>query len=1121
MVALYLVSAAGDDSLAQSVVEKVAALGHSVEFRDSVEVGQSILAHAHQALTRGMPVILCATRAAAGSEWVYRLVNAANGGGEARLFALKMEADVYLGALTFDERPADWYKDPDRAVLDLMSAIERRFPERQQSDSAPDEPTADYMDVAVGGLDVDHRTLHAYLDNLRDELRHMRDYSTVSDLLGRLLLVTDRGTSTRSTALLFGVNPQIHVPGAIVQCAYYDGTEKSSRTVNERVLGAAMVQIDAAFEFVRSRITRREVVGSESVRAATEYEYPMHCLREMLVNAVVHRDYSRTASHIHLRLFSDRIEISSPGRWVGVELSDQDTELSALAGESEPRNRALAHALSCISYFEGDGGGIPAAVDDSRSLGAPQPVVRQENGHVKVTIWPRPRDVRAVVSTVSRGMGEGSQFQGVVPVGFDVLRHGFVVGRIPSQPVNFVTREMKQTIDEWLGRGVDSPIVVVSGMRGAGKTQLVADLVRERVSTGDGWIGWVNAESTDAVNAGLAEIADRLGIADPAGDSVSSANRLRDYLTTRPERGLLIFDNASDPDYIESMLPAGGGTQVVITTTIRDFGQFGATVALDVFNRKQSLEYLEAAIGFRDQVGADRIANALGDLPLALSAAAATISGRHLDCDQYLRLLHARSLPMVLARRRGHPYPRSVEHAILLSVETVERPTGDPRLDRIVSPLMNVIAMLTPSGVHRRFLPDFDGRVDEALQRCVEQSLLVWSATGDRVVMHRLVARVLRERARDNGTAVDLVVSALSVVRSRLFEYSQAWQRREEGNELIEHIAAIDATGMVDNLEVDQQTRLLELRRWAVGYLIAIADTGRSINLAVDILDQTKRILGHHHPYTLDTCTDLARAYQSAGQLNRAVPLFDAVLRDSEQVLGEHHPDTLSSRNNLAVTYESAGRFDEAVPLFERVVVDRERVLGEHHPDTLSSRNNLAVAYKSAGRFDEAVPLFERVVVDRERILGEHHPDTLSSRNNLAAAYESAGRYDEAIALHADILIDRVRVLGSDHPDVLMTRNNLAYTYQSSGRLEDAIPLFESAATDLDRVLGSDHPNTLTARNNLADVYRAVGMMERAIGLFESTLTDAQRTLGADHPLTVTVRGNLAEVRPVTDSTAG
>ena len=82
----------------------------------------------------------------------------------------------------------------------------------------------------------------------------------------------------------------------------------------------------------------------------------------------------------------------------------------------------------------------------------------------------------------------------------------------------------------------------------------------------------------------------------------------------------------------------------------------------------------------------------------------------------------------------------------------------------------------------------------------------------------------------------------------------------------------------------------------------------------------------------------------------QAIQYGQALVAHRERVLGETHPDTLGSRSNLAAAYEAAGRLAEAMPLYERTLADCERVLGESHPDTLGSRNNLARAYRAAGR---------------------------------------------------------------------------------------------------------------------------------------------------------------------------
>ncbi len=487
-----------------------------------------------------------------------------------------------------------------------------------------------------------------------------------------------------------------------------------------------------------------------------------------------------------------------------------------------------------------------------------------------------------------------------------------------------------------------------------------------------------------------------------------------------------MFDNAVDPDRLRPLLPATGGVRVIVTTTDRSFTSFGATVELQGFTRAESRSYLADATNLPDDADADRVADVLGDLPLALSSATATITSRRLDYPHYLRLLSQRRLPDVLARTAGHDYPHSVARAILLSIDAVESATENPDVDAIVAWLLTVMAMLSPSGVTRTLLPDPHGHLDEAIARCVTASLMSWSTTGDSVIMHRLIARILRERAQSASATEPLVHNSLDVIVPALFDDEEAWVRREQGAHLAEQIEAIWDTGLPKTSQPQLLEQVLATRTWAVHQLITSADTARSLTLA----EQTHTDYNH--------------------------------------LLGPDHPDTLSSRNNLAYAYESAGQLGNAIALYEATLTDRERVLGADHPDTLTSRNNLAGAYRSAGQLGKAIALYEATLTDYERVLGADHPNTFTSRNNLAGAYESAGQLGNAIALYEATLTDYERVLGADHPDTLSSRNNLAGAYRSAGQLGKAIPLFESLLRDCQQILGADHPLTDTVRINLA-----------------------------------------------------
>lgn len=568
------------------------------------------------------------------------------------------------------------------------------------------------------------------------------------------------------------------------------------------------------------------------------------------------------------------------------------------------------------------------------------------------------------------------------------------VGEIPRQPLGFQPRAGLLEKLELAAPGV-LVVQAVTGMRGVGKTQLAAAYARARVDEGWGLVGWVSAQTRDGMLADLARIAARLGVPDPGGDSLESARRLRDHLTTRPGPGLLVFDNAADPDMLRPFLPATGSTRVVITSTDLAFAELGETVDVASFSREESLSYLRARTRLDDETGADALAAALGDWPLGMAQAAATIAGNPgLTYPQYLEMLRHTPVSQMLERIRGSDYPLPAAAALLMSIQITE--DRDP--SGLTSRLLRVLARLSPDGVRRDLLggitAEFGGRpesVDTALENCVTGSLLTWSVTGEALVMHRVVGRVLQERDMAAGQEPATMAMVLGVLEPRLFDNSEAWARREEGAHLVTQIEAAWESGRDSNRDV--VLRLLRNRLWAVRQLRAAADLSRAIDLAEDVLTNCDRILGSEHPETFGARNILADALLAAGRTADAENLSGQTLDDSERALGKKHPATMTSRHILGHATQAEDHYDRAWvrELFEFNLAGREQVLGSDHPDTMTSRESLALSYVFAGWHHGAIELLTRNLADRERVLGPDHPDTIKSRNNLGFALVQAG----------------------------------------------------------------------------------------------------------------------------------
>ncbi|MBF1017516.1 MAG: HTH domain-containing protein, partial [Lachnospiraceae bacterium] len=136
------------------------------------------------------------------------------------------------------------------------------------------------------------------------------------------------------------------------------------------------------------------------------YELPTTAIREIIVNAVLHRSYADPAS-IQVSIFDNRIEIDSPGMlYAGLTVAE------AMSGKSKCRNKAIAEAFQYMKLIEGWGTGLPRLFKRCKEMGLPEPKFEEFGDGIKVTIY---RGNRAVLkdseinmdSYVGESVGEG------------------------------------------------------------------------------------------------------------------------------------------------------------------------------------------------------------------------------------------------------------------------------------------------------------------------------------------------------------------------------------------------------------------------------------------------------------------------------------------------------------------------------------------------------------------------------------------------------------------------------------------------------------------------------------------------------------------------------------------
>lgn len=168
--------------------------------------------------------------------------------------------------------------------------------------------------------------------------------------------------------------------------------------------------------------------------------------------------------------------------------------------------------------------------------------------------------------------------------------------------------------------------VVVCGMRGVGKSQLAAAYYRECERARWSLVAWMDASTREQAVARLGGLAHEMGIdEDGKGDPEGLARRCVNGLSSEDGDRLIVFDNVEDFDDLTGLIPHGRGLRVLVTATTRPGESLGLILDIGVFTRPQSVNFVVERTRLDDDAGAARLAEALGDLPVALAQAAATI----------------------------------------------------------------------------------------------------------------------------------------------------------------------------------------------------------------------------------------------------------------------------------------------------------------------------------------------------------------------------------------------------------------------------------------------------------------------------------------------------------------
>lgn len=214
--------------------------------------------------------------------------------------------------------------------------------------------------------------------------RYVNSLDSMGELSPKEILVkrgclTANEQPTHAGILLFGQEPWRFIHGCDVIVVRYAGTEMGDTYLREDIRDTLPEQIRRAEAFVVSNMrVGARLSGLERHERA---EYPRDAVREAIVNAVAHRDYSIRGQEIRVFMFADRIEVYSPGRLPGPVTVDNIRE------ERFSRNETIVQVLSDMGFIERLGYGIDRMIRLMAEEGLPPPVFRETAAGFQVTLY--------------------------------------------------------------------------------------------------------------------------------------------------------------------------------------------------------------------------------------------------------------------------------------------------------------------------------------------------------------------------------------------------------------------------------------------------------------------------------------------------------------------------------------------------------------------------------------------------------------------------------------------------------------------------------------------------------------------------------------------------------------
>ncbi|MGE5342715.1 MAG: tetratricopeptide repeat protein [Candidatus Omnitrophota bacterium] len=728
-----------------------------------------------------------------------------------------------------------------------------------------------------------------------------------------------------------------------------------------------------------------------------DYEIPEVVFRELLANALIHREYTNSdiVSYIQVELYPDRLEIKNPGLFSNqVHIETIDT-----INKSYLRNKEIALIFFLNKFVERAGTGIRRIQEILKENGL-KPAVFSENkkgNYVSVTVYKKEK-----FQTDLTGLKK---------------EQTKLLTILPSRKINLIGREKDlASLEDALK--TSKRVILVNGLGGIGKTEVCKAFFINHYQDYRyaAWVDWVSSVKESIVNA-LGHDNSIFIQANETDTPTIRFEKIRERLLHIQESFLLVMDNIENPEDPDLGVLASLPSGVKILTNSRSNIEGYENLSLDFLSPSDCKTlFYEFYKGKKKDDLVEKILALCGYHTLTVELLAKTAYHAIMSIEDLYKMLESKGFNLSREREEKvstfwHDEKERktfLDHLVkVFDVSDVTENELSILVNLSILPSVYLPVQWVTEWLMLRDNAEIVSLINKGWLRRDEES---------RILIHPVIQEVVKYKTKPDLNQCRELIESLG------------WKLHLEpgDNPIQKKEYLIYGESIIRTMNVEQRDEnLATLANNLSAIYKYIGQLDRALEFQLKALDIRKVLLDSQHPDLATSYNNISLIYSDLDQLDRALEFQSKALSIFEEVLDNQHPLLASSYNNISTIYKNLGQLDRALEFQLKALDIRKALFDPQHPDLAMSYNNISMIYQDMGQLDRALEFQLKAIDILEAVLDRQHPSLATLYNNISMIYQGMGKLDDAL-LFAEKAVTILQTLFPDgHPNLDIMKKNL------------------------------------------------------------------------------------------------